>query len=137
LQTEATAVAEAEAAGRRKERTALLRLNTSLTRHNASLQSQLAGSSAVVFERDALEREAAGHTEVCSDAKVTANRDVRDFGWEIARGAVTRRPPISLDTVVPRAEGYTYDVGVWDLSIVQEQFPAAPCQTLTSQFASL
>jgi hypothetical protein len=45
-----------------------------------------------------------------SDEKV-ANRDVWDFGWEIAHAAVSRRPPISLDTIVARAEGYTYDVG--------------------------
>jgi hypothetical protein len=30
-----------------------------------------------------------------------ANRNVRDFGWEMAHGAVTRRPPISLYTKVP------------------------------------
>jgi hypothetical protein len=47
------------------------------------------------------------------DAKV-ANRNVRDFGWEIAHGAVTRRPPISLDTTVPRTVDNTHDVGVWD-----------------------
>jgi hypothetical protein len=45
-----------------------------------------------------------------SDEKV-ANRDGRDFGWEIAHGAVRRRPPISLYTMVPRTAGYTYDVG--------------------------
>jgi hypothetical protein len=49
-QNEAKAVADAEAAERRKERNALLRLNKSLTRHNSSLQSQLAGCSAVVSE---------------------------------------------------------------------------------------
>ena len=49
-QNEAMAVADAEAAERRKERSALLRLNKSLTRHNSSLQSQLAGSSALVSE---------------------------------------------------------------------------------------
>jgi hypothetical protein len=38
---------------------------------------------------------------LCSDAKV-ANRDVRDFGWGIAHAAVSRRPPISLYTMVPR-----------------------------------
>jgi hypothetical protein len=52
------------------------------------------------------------------DEKV-ANHDFRGFGWGIAHGAVTRRPPISLYTVVPRTVGYAYDVGVWDLSIVQ------------------
>jgi hypothetical protein len=65
-----------------------------------------------------------------SDAKV-ANRDFGDFGWEIAHGAVSRRPPISLDTMVPRTRGYAYDVGVWDLFIVQGPFSVAPCQTLT------
>jgi hypothetical protein len=61
-----------------------------------------------------------------------ANRHVRDFGWEIAHGAVTPRPPISFDTMVPRTEGYARDVGVWDLSIVQGPFSVAPCQTLAS-----
>jgi hypothetical protein len=50
---------------------------------------------------------------------------LKDFGWEVAHGAVTRRPPIPLYT-----EGYTYDVGVWDWSIVQGPLSAAPCQTL-------
>jgi hypothetical protein len=59
-----------------------------------------------------------------------ANRNARDFGWEIAHGAVTRRPPISLYTVVPRTGGYTHDVGVCDLSIIQGPFSVAPCQTL-------
>jgi hypothetical protein len=27
------------------------------------------------------------------------------FGWEIAHEAVSRRPPISLYTIVPRTEG--------------------------------
>jgi hypothetical protein len=54
---------------------------------------------------------------------------LRDFGREIAHGAVTRRPPISLYTIVARTGGYTYDVGVWDLSIVQGPFSVAPCQT--------
>jgi hypothetical protein len=55
---------------------------------------------------------------VYSDEKV-ANRDLRGFGGRIAHGAVTRRPPISLDTMVPRTVDNTHDVGVWDLSIVQ------------------
>jgi hypothetical protein len=49
----------------------------------------------------------------------TANRDVRDFGWEIAHAAVSRRPPISLSRIVPRTEGYTHNATVWDSSIVQ------------------
>jgi hypothetical protein len=63
-----------------------------------------------------------------SDGK-GANRDVWDFGWAIAHAVVTRRPPISLYMMVPRTGGYTYDVGVWDLSIVQGPFSVAPCQT--------
>jgi hypothetical protein len=35
----------------------------------------------------------------------------RGFGWEIAHEAVTRRPPVSLDMIVPRTGSYTYDVG--------------------------
>jgi hypothetical protein len=31
--------------------------------------------------------------------------------------------------MVPRTEGYTYDVGVWALSIVQGPFSVAPCHT--------
>jgi hypothetical protein len=46
------------------------------------------------------------------------NRNVRDFGWVIAHAAVSRRPPISLSTMVARTGGYTYEVGVWVLSIV-------------------
>jgi hypothetical protein len=42
-----------------------------------------------------------------SDAKV-ANRDVRDFGWEIAHAAVSRRPPISLYATVARTHMNTY-----------------------------
>jgi hypothetical protein len=70
-----------------------------------------------------------------SDERV-ANRDVRDFGWEIAHGAVARRPPISFCTIVARTGSYAYDVGVWDLSIVQGPFSFAPCQTLTLRFAT-
>jgi hypothetical protein len=69
-----------------------------------------------------------------SDGKV-ANRNVRDFGWEIAHAAVSRRPPISLSTMVPRAGGDAFEGGVWDWSIVQGQFSVAPCQTLTLRFA--
>jgi hypothetical protein len=45
-------------------------------------------------------------------------------------GAVTRRPPVSRYTSVPGTGGYTYDVGVWDLFIIQGPFSVAPCQTL-------
>jgi hypothetical protein len=54
----------------------------------------------------------------------------RDFGWEIAHAAVTRRSPISLDTIVPRIEGYTYDAKAWDLPLVQGPFSAVPNPTL-------
>jgi hypothetical protein len=40
------------------------------------------------------------------------------FGWDVAHGAVTRRPPGCLDTVVPRTGDHTYAARVWDLSIV-------------------
>jgi hypothetical protein len=50
--------------------------------------------------------------------------------------AVSRRPPIPLYTMVPRTGGYTYAVGVWDLSIIQGPFSVAPCQTLTLRFAT-
>ena len=50
---------------------------------------------------------------------------VRDFGWEIAHEAVSRRPPISLDTIVARTEGCTYDANVCDLSLVQGPFSLA------------
>jgi hypothetical protein len=65
-----------------------------------------------------------------SDEKV-ANRDFIGFGWEIAHATVTRRPPISLNTMVPRTGGYTHDVGVWDSSIVQGPFSVRTCQTRT------
>ena len=55
------------------------------------------------------------------DQKV-ANRNVRDFGWERAHEAVSRRPPISLDTVVARTHIYTYDATVWGLCIVHGPF---------------
>ena len=69
-----------------------------------------------------------------------ASRDGKDFGWEISHEAVTRRPPIPLDTMVPRIEGYAYDVGVWDLSIIQGPFSIArakPQRYDSQTFASL
>jgi hypothetical protein len=87
------------------------------------------------------EHTAASHLELpggaYSDAKLVANRNGRDFGWEIAHGAVSRRPPIPLDTMVPLIWGYAYDVGVWDSSIVQGPFSVPPCQTRFATFASL
>ena len=61
-----------------------------------------------------------------------------DFGWETAHGAVTRRPPISLYTMVPRTEGYTYAAKVWDSSLVQGPFSVAKPQEVTIRnFSSL
>jgi hypothetical protein len=37
--------------------------------------------------------------------KNVANRDCRDFGRPSAHGAVSRRAPIFLDTIVPRTGG--------------------------------
>jgi hypothetical protein len=39
-------------------------------------------------------------------------------GGESAHAAVSRRPPVSLDTVVARTHMYTYGADVWDSSIV-------------------
>ena len=50
----------------------------------------------------------------------------------MAYGAVSRRPPISLYAMVPRTGGYAYDVGVWDLSIVQGPFSVKPRVTSRS-----
>jgi hypothetical protein len=47
-----------------------------------------------------------------------ANRNVRGSGWEVAHAAVSRRPLISLDTMVARTEGFTHAANVWDVSIV-------------------
>jgi hypothetical protein len=57
-------------------------------------------------------------------------RIVTGFGWEIAHEAVSRRPPISLDTIVARTRMYTYAATVWDLAVVQGPVTATPCQTL-------
>ena len=65
-----------------------------------------------------------------NDAKV-ANRNCGGFGWEMAHAAV------SLDRIVARAEGYTFAATVWDLSIVEGPFSAAPCHnpSITLRFA--
>jgi hypothetical protein len=54
---------------------------------------------------------------VYSDAKV-ATLGISG-GRSLAHGAVTRRPPISIYTMVARTWGYAYAATVWDLSIVQ------------------
>jgi hypothetical protein len=48
---------------------------------------------------------------VSSDGRVV-NRNGRDFGWEIAHAAVSRRPPISLSTTVARTHMCTYDAEI-------------------------
>jgi hypothetical protein len=59
-----------------------------------------------------------------------SNRAYSDGKGAIAHAAVSRRPPISLDTIVARAEGYTYAAKGWDFSLVQGPFHVAPCRTL-------
>jgi hypothetical protein len=66
-----------------------------------------------------------------SNAKV-ANRNVRDFGWEVAHAAVSRRPPISFYRIVARTLMHTYAAKVWDLSIVQGPFSVAPAKPFCS-----
>jgi hypothetical protein len=56
---------------------------------------------------------------------------------EIAHAAVSRRPPMPLDTMVSGTGGCAYDVGVWDLSIVQGPFSVAPCQNPLSYDSQL
>ena len=73
----------------------------------------------------------------CTATNKVANRRVRDSGCEIAHRAVTRRPPISLYTMVPRTRGCMYAAKVWNLSIVQVPFSVAPCQSLALRFATL
>jgi hypothetical protein len=48
------------------------------------------------------------------------------FGWEIAHAAVSRRPPIPLDTIIARTHMYTYAASVWDLSVVQNTISCRP-----------
>jgi hypothetical protein len=78
------------------------------------------------FRTDTLELEKVGGHGPC-DAKVANRVTLGEF-----REAVSRRPPISLHTMVPRTGGYAYDVGVWDLSITQGPFSVSPCQTLAA-----
>ena len=64
--------------------------------------------------------------------KKCANCNVRDFGWESAHEAVSRRPPIPLSTIVARTHMYTYAAKVWALSIVQGHSTANPSRFATS-----
>jgi hypothetical protein len=60
-----------------------------------------------------------------------ANRNVRGFGWEISLTRLFRDAHRFPSTRwFPRAGGYTYDVGVWDVSIIQGPFSVAPCHPL-------
>jgi hypothetical protein len=70
-----------------------------------------------------------------SDAEV-ANRNVGDFGWESAHEALSRRPPISLDTIVARTHMYTYAAKVLGFVHRSGPFSVAPCQSLTFRFAT-
>ena len=49
-----------------------------------------------------------------------------------AHAAVFRHARPTLDTTLPRAEGFTYAANVWDLCLVQGPFFVAPCQTLAT-----
>ena len=73
-------------------------------------------------------------TRWSSDAKV-ANRNGRDFGWDIAQ-AVTdaRRFPSTRWYAIPEATRTM--LLVWDLSIIQGPVSVAPCQTLALRFAT-
>jgi hypothetical protein len=55
---------------------------------------------------------------------------VTGFRWEIAHGAVTST------RLHGGTGGYTYNVGAWDLSIVQGPFSVAPYQTLALRCAT-
>jgi hypothetical protein len=55
------------------------------------------------------------------------------LGREIVHAAVSRRPPISLSTIVARTEGYTHTAKVWAVSLVQGPFSVVPSPTANSQ----
>jgi chemotaxis protein histidine kinase CheA len=69
-----------------------------------------------------------------SDAKV-ANRNVRDFGWEVAHAVVSRRPPISCYAIVARYHVYMCAARFWNSSSFKGHFLFAPCQTLVGWFS--
>ena len=71
-----------------------------------------------------------GQPQPLADETRVANRNVWDYGWEIAHAPVSRRPPISLYTIVARTHMYTSAAKVWDLSIVQGHF-LSPGLTVT------
>ena len=70
------------------------------------------------------------YAEVCCDAPSREFRDVKGSGGRSPHAAVSRRPPNSLDTLVARTKGYTYDAKVRDSSLVQRPLSVAACQAL-------
>jgi hypothetical protein len=62
------------------------------------------------------------------DAKLR-NGYVCDFGWMIAHAAVSRRPPVSLDTIVARTHMYTHDCEFGICPSFKRHFFVAPCRT--------
>jgi hypothetical protein len=61
------------------------------------------------------------------DAKLR-NGYVCDFGWMIAHAAVSRRPPVSLDTIVARTHMYTHDCEFGICPSFKRHFFVAPCR---------
>jgi hypothetical protein len=94
----------------------------------AAQRTHMASSSPAMARSTRGSRLCSTHAATYSDATV-ANRDFRGFGWEISlTGPLRDARRFSLYTMVPRTEGYTYDVGFWDLPLVQGPFSVAPCQ---------
>ena len=65
-------------------------------------------------------------TVTYSDAKV-ANRNVWDFGWEIAHEAVSLRPPIPLSGIVARTHVTRTPRNIGICPSFKDQFLSAPC----------
>jgi hypothetical protein len=55
------------------------------------------------------------HDRVCYHPPIYYGERDRTIGIVFLGWGIASRPPISLDTMVPRTGGYAYDVGVWDL----------------------
>jgi hypothetical protein len=75
------------------------------------------------------------HALPYSDAKV-ANRNGRDFEWEVAHAAVSRRPLICLYASVPPYHMTTYDTNVGDFVPRSRTGFLPPCQTLVLRSAN-
>jgi hypothetical protein len=65
-------------------------------------------------------------TLLCYSDQKVANRNGRDFGWEIAHAAVSRRPPSPLTRTVAHTHMYTNTATVRVLSLVQGPFSCRP-----------